>query len=93
MQALADIQGVALDFDLDRDGCPWGWVVSRFATSVMDYVGRRDAESSRRDVNVRMLARIMRDPEEPTRLLEWVRYAEAVEDGAFGHYWEVRNSP
>jgi hypothetical protein len=92
LRALASIQGVTLDFDLDRDGCPYGWMVSRFPSSVMDYVGRRYVDSARRDVNVRLLGRIMRDPEEPTRLLDWVRYAETVEDGAYQHGREVAAS-
>jgi hypothetical protein len=92
LRALASIQGVGLDFDLDRDGCPYGWMVSRFAGSVMDYVGRRDSDSIKRDINVRLLGRIMRDPEEPTRLLDWVRYAETIEDGAYQHGREVASS-
>lgn len=89
---LADAQNVPLDFELARDGCPWGWVVSRFATSVMAYVGRRDPESVVRGQNTRLLARLLRDPEEPTRLLELVSYAEHFEDAAYAHYWEVKGS-
>ncbi len=89
LQGHAEHQGVALDFDLDVDGCPWGWVVSRFAGSVMDYTGKRDSGSPVRSPNARLWRRTMRDAEEPTRLLEWVRYAERVEDGTFDYYHEV----
>ncbi len=84
--------GLAVDFDLDTDGCPWGWVVSRFATSVMDYVGSRDADSRIRSQNPRLWRRTMRDEEEPTRLLGWVRYAERIEDATFDFYHEVVSS-
>jgi hypothetical protein len=89
LRVLAEVQGVSSDFDLDRDGCPWGWVVSRFANSVMEYAGRRDFDSVRRDQNPRLW---LREPKPDRRLLDWIRYAETVEDGAFSYGAKVAAS-
>lgn len=89
LRGLASKQRLTLDHELDRDGCPWGWVVSRWATSVAAYMGRRDSDSEVRGINQRMLARLMRG-DDTDDLLGWVAYAEAVEDGAFRFYHEVR---
>jgi hypothetical protein len=68
----ADGRGMAVDFELDRDGCPRGWMLSRFVGSVLPFTSPRGSESPVRGQNVRLLGRVMRDPEEPTRLLDWV---------------------
>lgn len=86
MQCQAQSRGIALDFDLDRDGCPWGWVVSRFPASVMVYTGTRGSDSPVRSQNLRLLGRVLRDPEPPNRLLEHVAHAETLEDAAYSHY-------
>lgn len=92
MVAIAAKQRVPLDFDLDQDGCPWGWVVSEFAGSVLAYTSRRDPDSVKRDRNIRLDARVMRDPEVPERLLELVQRLESYEDAAYRLYHEVVNS-
>ncbi len=87
VHALA--QGVALEFDIDADGCPWGWAVSRFALSVAVYIEPRSADSPVRSQNARLWRRVMRDEDEPTRLLDWVRVAERFEDSTYNYYHEV----
>jgi hypothetical protein len=87
--AHAANQGVALEHDLDTDGCPWGWVVSRFASSVAAYIEPRSSDSPVRSQNARLWRRTMRDETEPTRLLDWVRYAERIEDGTYSYFHEV----
>lgn len=82
LRVLADVQGLDVDFDLDRDGCPWGWVVSHFAASVSRYSSPRDGDSVRRGQNTRLW---LRDPNPDARLLDWVAHLEAVEDGAYAY--------
>ena len=89
LRGLAHKCRIELDHDLDRDGCPWGWAVSRWATSVAAYMGRRDVDSEVRATNTRMLARLMRG-EQSQDLLDWVAWAEATEDAALRFYHEVR---
>ena len=86
LQAIAHHQRVDLEHDLDVDGCPWGWVVSGYATSVARYMGSRTVESSARTPSAWMLARIAQPGEMPTRLLEAVDMAQAHEDNAFAFY-------
>lgn len=85
---IAREQGIELDHDLDRDGCPWGWVVSRWATSVAAYTGTRSAEGAR-SVNPRMLAALIRG-DAPHMLTEWVAAAESFEDAAHSFIARVR---
>lgn len=93
--ALAELAAVAhhqrheLDHDLDRDGCPWGWVVSGFASSVSRYMGARSADSPTRTTSAWMLARIAQPGPMPTRILEAVDLAEAHENNAFAYYHKV----
>ena len=86
---MAREQRVELDHDLDRDGCPWGWVVSRWALSVNSYAGQRSADGPR-SINPRMLALLVRG-DAPQDLAGWVSYAEALEDGAHGFIAKVRD--
>jgi hypothetical protein len=89
MAALA--RRLHLDFDLDRDGCPYGWAVSHFGHTIEQYTGTRDADSPVRSMNMWLLARAIRD-DVPDRLRHWVTHAEALEDGAFSHYRRVVDS-
>lgn len=92
LSGTAARQGIDLNLDLDRDGCPWGWALSRFASSVECYVGRRDDKSPVRAQNLRLLRRVLRDDEEPTELLAAVELYEAYEDGAYALFREIKNS-
>lgn len=85
----AEQQGVHLDHDLDRDGCPWGWALSTFAASVAKYSEPRNADSPVRRDSARLW---LREPKADARLLHWVSWLEDVEDGAYGRYREVRCS-
>lgn len=87
--ALAHHQRFELDHDLDRDGCPWGWAVSTFATSVANYMGQRSADSPARNPSAWMLARLAQPGPMPVRLLELVDRATAHEDNAFAYYHKV----
>jgi hypothetical protein len=88
MVAHAANRNIPLDFDLDRDGCPRGWMLARFPNSVQVYAGTRGMDSPLRMLPNRLR---FRDPPPSTRLLEWVDYAEALEDGAISYYHEVVN--
>jgi hypothetical protein len=92
LQGQAVRSGIALDWDLDRDGCPRGWADSFFGGSVMRYAGARSRDSHLRTLNALQLGRILRDEEPPTRLLELVRYGEAAEDNAYEVFRQVVNS-
>ncbi len=83
--------GISLDFDLDRDGCPRGWADSHFGATVMRYAGARSLDSPVRTQNVRLLGRVLRDEEPPTRLLDMVAYGEAAEDSCLAWFREVVN--
>lgn len=80
MRDATAAQGVTLDFELDRDGCPEGWAQSGYARSVAEFMG------SRSDTgwvpSLRLTRRMLRDKREPTRLLDAVAIAEAQHDGA-----------
>jgi hypothetical protein len=83
----AEIHGV--DFELDRDGCPFGWALSPFAQSVAVYMGQRETDSRVRSPSLRLSRRMLRDEIEPEDLILAVEYAEAHEDGAFARFHEV----
>lgn len=89
MMGLAERQGLDLDFDLDRDGCPRGWALSTFATSVSRFMGRRGPSSSMRTANDRTQWHVIHDAARPDRLLDAVEIAEAAEDGCFSLYAEI----
>jgi len=91
INALALSQRIKLDFDLDRDGCPWGWAQSRFALYVASFMGSRTSTSTTRTPSLRMTRRMIRDDEEPLELYEWARLAEAWEDGSYSLYHERLN--
>jgi hypothetical protein len=82
----ARAQGIALEYDLDRDGCAWGWALSIYAQSVSEYMGQRDTSDPRRSQNPRLWRRVMRDEDEPTELLDAVALLTAYEDGAFSQF-------
>lgn len=85
--ASAANQGVHLDLDLDRDGCPWGWANSRYASSVLQYVGRRGrGDDPRRSLSLRMEWLLRRAPERPDRHIEAVELIENHEEGALALY-------
>jgi hypothetical protein len=88
---LAKARGVPLDFDLDRDGCPWGWAASRYAMSVSEYTGQRSTDSPIRSQNPKLWRRAMRDEVEPTELFEAVSLLEACEDGCFAQFHDAVN--
>ena len=87
--AVAHHQHVELDHDLDRDGCPWGWVVCRFATSVGAYLGTRGVDSPLRSSSPWLLAKLAQPGPMPTRLLELVDRSTAHEDNAYAYYHQV----
>jgi len=89
LEAVAHHQRYELDHDLDRDGCPWGWVVSTFATSVARYMGPRSADSPARGTSAWMLSRVAQPGPMPTRWLELVDRATAHEDNAYAYYHRV----
>lgn len=83
--------GVHLDFELDRDGCPMGWAVSRFARSVAGFQGTRTLDDPRRTPHYSMTRAIQRDDANTDRIITAVERLEAAEDGAFALYHEIRN--
>jgi hypothetical protein len=85
----AEHAGIALDFELARDGCPRGWADSAFGASVMRYAGARSLDSPIRSRNLRLEGRVMRDPEPPERLLDMVDYGVAAEDNCYIYFHEV----
>lgn len=90
-QEIADLathQGIELDFELDRDGCPWGWAQCRFVLHVASFTGQRSADSPLRTPSLRMTRRMLRDDEEPLELFDLVCLAEGWEDGCFALYRE-----
>jgi len=89
--ALAHHQRANIDHDLDRDGCPWGWVVSPYATSVARYMGSRSLESGARSPSPWMLARVAQTGPMPVELLEAVDRATAHEDNALAYYHRTVN--
>lgn len=89
LRGLWAAQRLHLDWDLDRDGCPWGWVQCNYAAEVASYVGRRDTRSPVRSLNVRLLGQVMRDAAEPTELLEAVQQLENWEDSAYAQFRQM----
>lgn len=68
--------------DIETDGCPWSWVLSRFAQSAMPYVGHRGWTAPRQ--NSLLFERAMlRGEEDPGLLFEAVQLYQAHEDGAY----------
>ena len=88
--AVARSRGVPLDFELDRDGCPFGWAVSRFPGSVTAYTGATTGEGPR-SMNTWLLALAIRG-EVSDRMRDAVTRLEALEDGAYAAYRRVVNS-
>lgn len=83
-------QGNDLDLDLDRDGCPWGWALSRFASTVRQYVGRRSLDDPRRSLSLRMEWILRRADERPDRVIEAVEHLENHEDGALALFARMK---
>lgn len=80
-----------IGFELDTHGCPWGWRLSGFATSVERYIGKRSVDSPIRGQNLLLMRRMLRDEEVPERLVEMVTLAEAYEDGVYAKYNGIRS--
>lgn len=89
--SFADRQQLDLDFELDRDGCPWGWATSRWSVSVSEYMGQRSTDSPVRSLNPKLWRRMMRDEAEPTELLDAVALLAAYQDGAYAQFHEILN--
>lgn len=82
-------QNYDLDHDLDRDGCPWGWAISGFATSVTRYLGARSTDSPVRSTSPWLTARAAQPGPMPTRMLELLDLAAAHEDNAYAYFQRV----
>jgi hypothetical protein len=85
---MARVQGLdgLLDFELERDGCPWGWAQSRYVQELSSFVGTRGVDSATRSPSLRLLRRMTMDEREPIELLDAVRETEAWEDGAWAYF-------
>lgn len=88
LRYVAEELEIDIEHDLDTDGCPWGWVVSRWATGVAAYLGTRSPDGGR-SLNPLMLARLVRG-DAPPDLVEWVRYLEALEGAAWGRFYKLQ---
>lgn len=84
--------GVHIDFELDRDGCPMGYRLSRFGLSVEEHVGRRSIDDERRQPSLAMEWLLRRAPERPDRVLEAVAVVEAHEDACYRLFNRLRKS-
>lgn len=84
----AEQQGISLDHDLDRDGCPFGWAASHFSATVAACSSPRDASSPVRSQNALLW---LREPRASQHLIKSVQYLEAVEDGAYSRFRALCN--
>lgn len=86
---FASRQGIDLDYELERDGCAWGWVVCGYSNSVLRYVGQRSTKSPIRQYPPRMIWQMHRAAVEPKEIFEAVELVEAYEDGCFALLHEI----
>lgn len=70
--------------NLDTDGCPWAFVLSRFGQSLLRYLGTRTWEGQRHR-SLLLERRMLRDEHDADAELLWeaVSLYEAHEDGAY----------
>ena len=68
--------------DLETEGCPWSWVLSEFAQSVVPFVGHRGWSTPWQ--NSMLFERVMlRAEEDPSLLFDAVQMYQAHADGAY----------